>query len=153
MFSCLDYCKSVFASLTQFSVSCLKVNQNIAVRLLISHVSLHWLPEIVWTDLKMLMKSSLALHGMAPSYMKMLIPVGFFIFYQPPCSNFTTRGDPALESVICVKWRLKTNFYKSAFYRYQALPLIDIKSVFASGSFLRYMSTSVLVYMDVYMYV
>ncbi len=81
--SCLDYCNSLYCGLPQTAISCLRVVQNAAARLLtgtkkrdhISQIlaSLHWLPVKFRIDFKIAVFVYKALSGLAPKYI-LLIP-------------------------------------------------------------------------------
>lgn len=74
VFSCIDYCSALLAVDSNVTLNKLQVVQNSAARILtrtrirdhITLESLHWLPVRFRVDLKILMLTYKALHGLAP---------------------------------------------------------------------------------------
>ncbi len=152
MFTRIDYCNALLAGASKATLNKLQVVQNSAARILTrtrmrDHItpvleSLHWLPVSFRVDLKMLMLTYKALHGLAPQYLpELLIP------YTPtrdlrlsetglltvPLTRLRLMGDRAFSSLAPKLWnslpieirqaktlstfksRLKTHFFRVAF--------------------------------------
>ncbi len=85
VFSRIDYCNALLAGVSKTTLSKLQSVQNSAARILTGtktseHISpvlesLHWLPVRFRIDLKILMLTYKALHGLAPHYLSQLLSV------------------------------------------------------------------------------
>lgn len=75
----IDYCNTLYAGLSQISLTRLQLVQNAAARLLTGtkkheHItptlaSLHWLPVRFWINFKIALFTFKCLHGSAPKYL------------------------------------------------------------------------------------
>ena len=119
----LDYCNSLFTTLSRSSVSRLQLVQNAAARLLTNtrrraHISpvlanLHWLPIACRIDFKILLITYKALHGLAPTYIsELLCPLTTVrslrstdqCLLAVPKSRLKTKGDRAFVVVAPILW-------------------------------------------------
>ena len=119
----LDYCNGLYTNLSRSSMHKLQLVQNTAARILTNtprsaHITpilarLHWLPIKSRVDFKILLTTYKALNGLAPLYIKDLLPPKRNVrslrssdkgLLEVPSTNLVTKGDRAFAAVAPRLW-------------------------------------------------
>ena len=133
IFSRLDYCNSLFTSLSTSALNRLQAIQNAAARLLTRssrrcHItpllkSLHWLPVTLRIRFKILTITYNSLHGQAPAYLAELIHPhqstrslrsNSLTLLSVPRTQLKTRGDRAFAAIAPRYWNALPASIRSA---------------------------------------